>query len=148
MIQIEENDKKNNANNNNVQNELSDYIKNMKTEKSDIDIISGDMSLNKTTTNSFFKSPQKNLPKIKKGILDKAKSGINITESINNTIGTNNKRNNNININNNNIAVISSPSSVDHEPDNKNNQAELSPGEEEFVNSPTITKIKKKLKNE
>ena len=149
MIQIEENDKKNNANNNNVQNELSDYVKNMKTEKSDIDIISGDMSLNKTTTNSFFKSPQKNLPKIKKGILVKAKSGINISECVNNNIGINNNRNNNnININNNNIAVLSSPVSVDHEPDNKNNQAELSPGEEEFVNSPTITKIKKKLKNE
>ena len=149
MIQIEENDKKNNVNNNNIQNELSDYVKNMKTEKSDIDIISGDMSLNKTTTNSFFKSPQKNLPKIKKGMLVKAKSGINITECINNTIGTNNKRNNNnISINNNNIAVLSSPASVDHGPDNKNNQAELLPGEEEFVNSPTITKIKKKSKNE
>ena len=76
MIQIEEDDKKNNENNNNIQNELSDYVKNMRTEKSDIDIINGDISLYKTTTNSFFKSPQKNLPKIKKKILEKAKSGI------------------------------------------------------------------------
>ena len=48
----------------------------MRTEKSDIDIINGDISLYKTTTNSFFKSPQKNLPKIKKRILEKAKIGI------------------------------------------------------------------------
>jgi len=141
MIQVDENDKKNN---NNI-NELSDYVKNMKTEKSDIDVISGEMQLNKTTTNNWYKSPQKNLPKIKKGMLIKAKSGINITESINET-NINNKNNNNIN----NGGGLNSGSldNIGIDADNKNNQVEFFPEEEEFISSPKITKIKKITKNE
>ena len=141
MIQVDENDKKNN---NNI-NELSDYVKNMKTEKSDIDVISGEIQLNKTTTNNWYKSPQKNLPKIKKGMLVKAKSGINITESINET-NINNKNNNNIN----NGGGLNSGSldNIGIDVDNKNNQVEFFPEEEEFISSPKITKIKKITKNE
>ena len=141
MIQVDENDKKNNNN----MNELSDYVKNMKTEKSDIDVISGEIPLNKTTTNNWYKSPQKNLPKIKKGMLIKAKSGINITESINET-NINNKNNNNIN----NGGGLNSGSldNIGIDVDNKNNQVEFFPEEEEFISSPKITKIKKITKNE
>ena len=141
MIQVDENDKKNNNN----MNELSDYVKNMKTEKSDIDVISGEIQLNKTTTNNWYKSPQKNLPKIKKGMLIKAKSGINITESINET-NINNKNNNNIN----NGGGLNSGSldNIGIDVDNKNNQVEFFPEEEEFISSPKITKIKKITKNE
>ena len=141
MIQVDENDKKNN---NNI-NELSDYVKNMKTEKSDIDVISGEIQLNKTTTNNWYKSPQKNLPKIKKGMLVKAKSGINITESINET-NINNK--NNHNFNNGGGLNSGSLDNIGIDVDNKNNQVEFFPEEEEFISSPKITKIKKITKNE
>ena len=139
MIQVEENDKKNV--NNNIQSELRDYVKNIKTEKSDIDLVNVDMSLNKTATNNWLKSPQKNLPKIKKGMLIKAKSGINITESIHNT---------NINKNNNEQPISPSGSldNIVHDIESKNNKVEFYPEEEEFANSPKITKIKKLNKNE
>ena len=139
MIQVEENDKKNM--NNNIQSELRDYVKNIKTEKSDIDLVNVDMSLNKTVTNNWLKSPQKNLPKIKKGMLIKAKSGINITESIHNT---------NINKNNNGQPISPSGSldNIVHDIESKNNKVEFYPEEEEFANSPKITKIKKLNKNE
>jgi hypothetical protein len=78
MIQVEENDKKNTNNGN----ELNDYVKNARKEKTEVDLMSADMQLNKTVNGNFYKSPQKNLPKIKKGILLKARSGINITESV------------------------------------------------------------------
>ena len=137
---VDENDKKNNNNN---RNELSDLIKNMKTERSDIDVISGEISPNRTTTtNNWVKSPQKNLPKIKKGLL-KAKSGINVTENIyDNNI--NSKDNNNIN----NGIGFNSGSSDNIDFDNKNYQAEFYTEEEEFIRSPKITKIKKITKNE
>ena len=139
MIQVEENDKKNV--NNNIQSELRDYVKNITTEKSDIDLVNVDMSLNKTATNNWLKSPQKNLPKIKKGMLIKAKSGINITESIHNT---------NINKNNNGPPISPSGSldNIVHDIESKNNKVEFYPEEEEFANSPKITKIKKLNKNE
>ena len=139
MIQVEENDKKNV--NNNIQSELRDYVKNITTEKSDIDLVNVDMSLNKTATNNWLKSPQKNLPKIKKGMLIKAKSGINITESIHNT---------NINKNNNEQPISPSGSldNIVHDIESKNNKVEFYPEEEEFANSPKITKIKKLNKNE
>ena len=141
MIQVDENDKKPTNNN---QNELSDYVKNIRTEKSDIDLMNSDMSMNKTTPNKWFKSPQKNLPKIKKGMLIKAKSGVNISESVYNT---------NINSKNNNAngPPISSSGSLDnivHDIESKNNQVQFFPEEEDFMSSPKITKIKKLNKNE
>ena len=69
----------NNISNN--QNELSEYVKNMKIEKSDLDILNAEMSPSKTTTNNLFKSPQNNLPKLRKGSLTKNKSGVNIYET-------------------------------------------------------------------
>ena len=151
MIQVDENDKKPVNNNNNNVNELSDLVKKMRTEKSDMDIISGDGSFNKTTTNNWFKSPQKNLPKIKKGMLTKTKSGINIAETINST--NTNINNVNKNNNNNNIGHGMVPSgsydNIAHDGESKNNQAELFIEEDEFMSSPKITKIKKKQqKNE
>ena len=112
MIQIEENDKKNINNGN----ELNDYVKNIKVEKTEVDPMNGDIQLNKTT-NNFYKSPQKNLPKIKKGTLIKAKSGINITESINNTVDMNKIKNN--------LGLLSSSDSVEqgNDLDKKNSQA-------------------------
>ena len=138
MIQVEENDKKIIPNN---QNELIDYAKKLKTEKSDMDTINGEATLNKTTINNWFKSPQKNLPKIRKGMI-KAKSGINITESANIT---------NINRRNSNGPAISSSGSLDNiiqDAENKNNQADFLFEEDEFIGSPKITKIKKITKNE
>ena len=149
MIQVDENDKK--PINNNNPNELSEFVKKMRTEKSDIDIISGDLSLNKTATNNWFKSPQKNLPKIKKGMLIKNKSGINIAESINST-NTNLNIINNVNKNNNNdntghgVGPSGSFDNIIHDGESKNNQAELFIEEDEFMSSPKITKIKKAVK--
>ena len=141
MIQVDENDKKPTNSN---QNELSEYVKNIRTEKSDIDLINSDMSMNKTATNNLFKSPQKSLPKIKKGMLVKAKSGVNVSESVYNT---------NINSKNNNIngPPISSSGSLDnivHDIESKNNQVQFFPEEEDLISSPKITKIKKLNKNE
>ena len=141
MIQVDENDKKPTNSN---QNELSEYVKNIRTEKSDIDLINSDMSMNKTATNNLFKSPQKSLPKIKKGMLVKAKSGVNVSESVYNT---------NINSKNNNIngPPISSSGSLDnivHDIESKNNQMQFFPEEEDLISSPKITKIKKLNKNE
>ena len=133
MIQIDENDKKNGSNNNNIQNELNEFVKNMRTEKSEVDIINPELSLNKTVTNNWFKSPPKNLPKIKKGMLSKAKSGININESINNT--------NNLKVN-----ISGNFENIVNDLDIKKNQAQFS--EEEFIRSPRITKIIKITKNE
>ena len=121
MIQVDENNKK--PVNNNNPNELSEFVKKMRTEKSDIDIISGDLSLNKTATNNWFKSPQKNLPKIKKGMLIKNKSGINIAESINST-NTNLNNINNVNTGHG-VGPSGSFDNIIHDGENKNNQAEL-----------------------
>ena len=133
MIQVDENDKKSGTNNN-VKNELSEFVKNMRNEKSDINILNQELSLNKTVGNNWFKSPQKNLPKIKKSILTKAKSGINITENINDT-------NNNLRIN-----FSGNLNNLGNDLDIKKNQGQFSE-EEELINSPKITKIKK-VKNE
>ncbi len=138
MIQIEENDKKNINNGN----ELNDYVKNIKVEKTEVDPMNGDIELNKTT-NNFYKSPQKNLPKIKKGTLIKAKSGINITESINNTVDMNKIKNN--------LGLLSSSDSVEqgNDFDKKNSQADFFSEEEDYnIASPKIIKIIKKTKNE
>ena len=149
MIQVDENNKK--PVNNNNPNELSEFVKKMRTEKSDMDIINGDLSLNKTATNNWFKSPQKNLPKIKKGMLIKNKSGINIAESINST-NTNLNNINNVNKNNNNdntghgVGPSGSFDNIIHDGESKNNQAELFIEEDEFMSSPKITKIKKTIK--
>ena len=133
MIQVDDNDKKSGTNNN-VKNELSEFVKNMRNEKSDINILNQELSLNKTVGNNWFKSPQKNLPKIKKSILTKAKSGINITENINDT-------NNNLRIN-----FSGNLNNLGNDLDIKKNQGQFSE-EEELINSPKITKIKK-VKNE
>ena len=138
MIQIEENDKKNINNGN----ELNDYVKNIKVEKTEVDPMNGDIELNKTT-NNFYKSPQKNLPKIKKGTLIKAKSGINITESINNTADMNKIKNN--------LGLLSSSDSVEqgNDIDKKNSQADFFSEEEDYnIASPKIIKIIKKTKSE
>ena len=138
MIQIEENDKKNINNGN----ELNDYVKNIKVEKTEVDPMNGDIELNKTT-NNFYKSPQKNLPKIKKGTLIKAKSGINITESINNTVDMNKIKNN--------LGLLSSSDSVEqgNDIDKKNSQADFFSEEEDYnIASPKIIKIIKKTKSE
>ena len=138
MIQIEENDKKNINNGN----ELNDYVKNIKVEKTEVDPMNGDIQLNKTT-NNFYKSPQKNLPKIKKGTLIKAKSGINITESINNTVDMNKIKNN--------LGLLSSSDSVEqgNDFDKKNSQADFFSEEEDYnIASPKIIKIIKKTKSE
>ena len=150
MIQVDENDKK--PVNNNNPNELSEFVKKMRTEKSDMDIISGDASLNKTTTNNWFKSPQKNLPKIKNGMLIKNKSGVNIAENVNSN-NTNVNNANNINKNNNNTGHGMGPSgssdNIIQDGESKIKKADLFIEEDEFISSPKITKIKKKQqKNE
>ena len=138
ILQVEENDKKAIPNN---QKELIDYVNKMKTEKSDVDTINGEVSLNKTTINNWFKSPQKNLPKIKKGML-KAKSGVNITENFN--IININKRNSYAPENNSSGSL----DNIVQDPENKKNQVDFFLEEDEFINSPKITKIKKITKNE
>jgi hypothetical protein len=138
MIQVEENDKKNTNNGN----ELNDYVKNARKEKTEVDLMSADMQLNKTVNGNFYKSPQKNLPKIKKGILLKARSGINITESVNNAVDINKMKNN---------LAISSGGNIDNENelDNKINQADYYQEEEDYnIASPKIIKIIKKTKAE
>lgn len=161
MMQMDENDKSDkkyniintiNANANNIsnnQNELSEYIKNMKIEKSDLDILSGEMSPSKTITNNLFKSPQNNLPKLKKGMLTKNKSGVNIYETVN---SINNINTNIIHRNNNYKEIRKSYSGTmditSQMTDYKNNKAESLPDEVDFVSPPKITKIKKIIKSE
>ena len=138
MIPVEENDKKN-ANNGN---ELNDYVINARKEKTEMDLMSMEMQLNKTVNGNFYKSPQKNLPKIKKGVLLKARSGINITETVNNVVDVNKIKNN---------LAISSGGNIDNdnELDNKFNQADYYQEEEDYnIASPKIIKIIKKTKNE
>ena len=138
MIPVEENDKKN-ANNGN---ELNDYVINARKEKTEMDLMSTEMQLNKTVNGNFYKSPQKNLPKIKKGVLLKARSGINITETVNNVVDVNKIKNN---------LAISSGGNInnDNELDNKFNQADYYQEEEDYnIASPKIIKIIKKTKNE
>ena len=159
LFQVEENDKKNvntntynpNINNSSYNNnEFNEVVKNMKAEKSDIDISSMEISSpNKTmTVNNWIKSPQNNLPKLKRGILIKNKSGINLYETINNynTInGVLNNRNYKKGI------CLSSSGSMDninYDVENKKNKVEFLPDEDELITSPKITKIKKIIKNE
>ena len=159
MMQMDENDKSDkknsiintkNTNSNNVsnnQNELSEYVKNMKIEKSELDIISGEMSPSKTTTNNLFKSPQNNLPRLKKGILTKNKSGVNIYQTINsiNNINTNIIHRNDKEIRKSYSGTMDITSQMT---DYKNNKAESLPDEIDFISPPKITKIKKIIKSE
>jgi hypothetical protein len=158
MMQMDENDKNDkknsiintrntNANNiSNNQNELSEYVKNMKIEKSDLDILSGEMSPSKTTTNNLFKSPQNNLPRLKKGMLTKNKSGINIYETINsiNNFNTNIIHRNDKEIRKSYSGTMDITSQMT---DYKNNKAESLPDEIDFISPPKITKIKKIIKS-
>lgn len=161
MMQMDENgksDKKNsiinarNINSNNLsnnQNELSEYIQNMRIEKSDLDLLNGEMSPSKTTTNNLFKSPQNNLPKLKKGMLTKNKSGVNIYETISsiNNINTNIIHRNDKEIRKSYSGTMDVTGQIT---DYKNNKAESLPDETDFISPPKITKIKKiiKVKNE
>ena len=156
MMQMDENDKKNNiinarnTNANNIgnnQSELSEYVKNMRIEKSDLDILSGEMSPSKTTTNNLFKSPQNNLPKLKKGMLTKNKSGVNIYETISsiNNINTNIIHRNDKEIRKSYSGTMDITGQIT---DYKNNKAESLPDETDFISPPKITKIKKIIKSE
>ena len=159
MMQMDENDKNDKKNSlintrntsvNNISNnlnELSEYVKNMKIEKSDLDILSGEMSPSKTTTNNLFKSPQNNLPKLKKGMLTKNKSGVNIYETINsiNNINTKIIQRNNKEIRKSYSGTMDITSQIT---DYKNNKAESLPDEIDFTSPPKITKIKKIKKSE
>ena len=158
MMQMDENDKNDkknslintrstNVNNiSNNQNELSEYVKNMKIEKSDLDILSAEMSPSKTTTNNLFKSPQNNLPKLRKGSLTKNKSGVNIYETINsiNNINTNIIHRNDKEIRKSYSGNMDITSQIT---DYKNNKADSLPDEIDFVSPPKITKIKKIIKS-
>ena len=158
MMQMDENDKNDkknslintrstNVNNiSNNQNELSEYVKNMKIEKSDLDILSAEMSPSKTTTNNLFKSPQNNLPKLRKGSLTKNKSGVNIYETINsiNNINTKIIHRNDKEIRKSYSRTMDITSQIT---DYKNNKADSLPDEIDFVSPPKITKIKKIIKS-
>ena len=161
MMQMDENDKSDkknsiinarNINSNNLsnnQNELSEYIQNMRIEKSDLDLLNGEMSPSKTTTNNLFKSPQNNLPKLKKGMLTKNKSGVNIYETISsiNNINTNIIHRNDKEIRKSYSGTMDVTGQIT---DYKNNKAESLPDETDFISPPKITKIKNiiKVKNE
>ena len=159
MMQMDENDKSDkknsiinarNINSNNLSNnlnELSEYIQNMRIEKSDLDLLNGEMSPSKTTTNNLFKSPQNNLPKLKKGMLSKTKSGVNIYETISsiNNINTNIIHRNDKEIRKSYSGTMDVTGQIT---DYKNNKAESLPDETDFISPPKITKIKKIIKSE
>ena len=139
MLNLEENDKKNLTSfglNTNVKNESGNIIKKQKSDMNDMnaEIHYANNNFNKTTGN-FMKSPQNNLPSIKKKILAKNKSELNNIDEFKNEENkiARNKNNDEYSLDNKNFRINTDDKDL-----------EIDDDQVHIPTSPKITKIIKK----